>query len=59
MLLSKCSLCDSKKMKFIKHQEASGLLNILGVKTLLSKITRYLIIMIIAVLKTRICHTSN
>ena len=52
MLLSKCSLCDSKKMKFIKLQEASGLLNILGVKTLLSKITRYLIIMIIAVLKT-------
>ena len=59
MLLSKCSYRDSKKLKFIKHREASGLLNILGVKTLLSKTTRYLIIMIIAVLKTRICHASN
>ena len=25
-LLSKCELCDSKKSKFIKEQEASGLL---------------------------------
>ena len=27
MLLSKCALCDSKKSKFIKDQEASGLLS--------------------------------
>ena len=25
MLLSKCAVCDSKKSKFIKQQEASGL----------------------------------
>ena len=27
MLLSKCSVCDSKKSKFIKQLEASGLLS--------------------------------
>ena len=33
MLLSKCSVCNSKKSKFIKEQEARGLLsNLLGVK---------------------------
>ena len=26
MLLSKCAVCDSKKLKFIKQQEARGLL---------------------------------
>ena len=26
MLLSKCAVCDSKKSKFIKQQEASGLI---------------------------------
>ena len=25
MLLSKCSMCNSKKSKFLKEQEASGL----------------------------------
>ena len=39
MLLSKCALCDKKKSKFIKKQEASGLLNSLGIKTPLSKIS--------------------
>ena len=38
MLLSKCVVCDSKKLKFIKELEASGLLNSLGIKTPLSKI---------------------
>ena len=38
MLLSKCAVCDSKKSKYIKQQEASGLLSSLGVKTLLNKI---------------------
>ena len=34
MLLSKkkCAVCDSKKSKFIKEQEASGLLSSLGRK---------------------------
>ena len=30
--------CDSKKWKFIKQKEASGLLSSLGIKTPLSKI---------------------
>ena len=38
MLLSKCAVCDSKKSKFIKEQETSGLLSSLGIKTPLSKI---------------------
>ena len=38
MLLSKCALCGSKKSKFMKKQEAKGLLSSLGVKILLSKI---------------------
>ena len=37
MLLSKCAVCDSKRSKFIKEQEASGLLSSLGIKTPLSK----------------------
>ena len=38
MILSKCAICGSIKPKFIKKQEASGLLNKLGIKTPLSKI---------------------
>ena len=38
MLLSKCAVCGSKKSKFIKEQEAKGLLRNLGIKTPLSKI---------------------
>ena len=38
ILLSKCAICDSKKSKFIKKQEANGLLSSLGIKTPLSKI---------------------
>ena len=38
MLLFKCAVCDSKKSKFIKLQEASGLLSSSGRKTHLSKI---------------------
>ena len=33
MLLLKCAVCDSKKSKFIKQQEVSGLSNSLGIKT--------------------------
>ena len=39
MLLSKCAICDSKKSRFIKNQEAKGLLSNLGIKTPLSKVT--------------------
>ena len=38
MILSKFAVCDCKKSKFIKEQEASGLLSSLGIKTPLSKI---------------------
>ena len=38
MLLSKCAVCDSKRSKFIKQQEASELLSSLGIKTPLSRI---------------------
>ena len=38
MILSKCSICDSKKSKFIKEQQAKGLLSNLGIRTPLNKI---------------------
>ena len=38
MLLSKWVVCDSKKSKFIKEQEARGLLSSLVIKAPLSKI---------------------
>ena len=38
MLLSKCAVCGSKKSKFMKEQEAEGLLSNLGIKPPLSKI---------------------
>ena len=38
ILLSKCAICGSKKLRFIKKQEASGILSSLGLKIPLSKI---------------------
>ena len=38
MLLSKCAICNSKKSRFIKNQEAKGLLSNLGIRTPLSKV---------------------
>ena len=38
MTLSKCAICGSKKSRFIKNQEAKGLLSKLGIKALLSKV---------------------
>ena len=38
MILSKCAICGSEKSKFIKKQEAKGILSNLGIRTLLSKI---------------------
>ena len=35
---SKCSVCKIKKSRFVKEQEAKGLLSNLGIKTPLSKI---------------------
>ena len=38
MILSKCTICRSKKSKFIKEQQAKGLLSNLGLRVLLNKI---------------------
>ena len=34
MFLSECVVCDNKKSKFVKEQEANGLLSSLGIKIL-------------------------
>ena len=33
MILSKCAICGSKKSRFIKEQQAKGLLSNLGIRT--------------------------
>ena len=38
MILSKCAICGNKKSRFIKNQEAKGLLSNLGLRTPLSKV---------------------
>ena len=38
MILSKCAICGSKKSRFIKNQEAKGLLSKLGIRAPLSKV---------------------
>ena len=38
MILWKCAICGSKKSRFIKNQEAKGLLSNLGIKTPFSKL---------------------
>ena len=38
MVLTKCAICGSKKSRFIKNQEAKGLLSNLGLRTPLSKV---------------------
>ena len=38
VMQSKCSVCGIKKSRFVKEQEAKGLLSNLGIKTPLSKI---------------------
>ena len=38
MLLSKCAVCDSKRSKFTKEQEASRVLSSLGINIHLNKI---------------------
>ena len=37
IMQSKCSNCKNKKSRFVKEQEAKGLLSNLGIKTPLSK----------------------
>ena len=38
MVLSNCATCGSKKSRFIKNQQAKGLLRKLGIKTPLNKV---------------------
>ena len=38
MILSKCATCNGKKSKFIKKQDAKGLLSKSGIKTPLSNV---------------------
>ena len=38
MILSKCAICGIEKSRFIKNQEAKGLLSKLGIKTPFSKL---------------------
>ena len=38
LMQSKCSACKTKKTRFVKKQDAKGLLSNLGIKTPLSKI---------------------
>ena len=38
IMQSKCSVCKNKKSRFVKEQDAKGLLSNLGTKTPLSKI---------------------
>ena len=41
MPISKYAVCDSTKSKFIKEQEASGLISSLGTKTPLNKMSLF------------------
>ena len=38
MILSRCAICGSKKPKFVKKQEAKGLLSNMGIRTPVNKI---------------------
>ena len=38
ILLSNCAICGGRKSRFIKNQEAKGLLSNLGIRTPLSKV---------------------
>ena len=38
LIQSKCSVCETKKSRFVKKQNAKGLLSNLGIKTPLSKL---------------------
>ena len=37
LMQSKCSVCKTRKSRFVKEQDAKGLLSNLGIKTPLSK----------------------
>ena len=39
MIQSNCAICGNKKSRFIKEQQAKGLLSNLGIKTPLNKVS--------------------
>ena len=39
MIQSKCAICGSKKYRFIKEQQAMGILSNSGIKSALSKVS--------------------
>ena len=39
MIQSNCAICGSKKSRFIKEQQAMGILSNLGIRTPLSKVS--------------------
>ena len=47
MIQSNCALCSSKKSRFIKEHQAMGLLSNLGIKTPLSTIIKYFVLIYI------------
>ena len=44
MMQSNCAICNSKKSRFIKKQQAMGILSKLGIKTPLSKVPLLIIL---------------
>ena len=56
---SKCTECGNKKSRFVKEQEAKGLLSNLGIKTLLSKILLLIKRSILSVKMNEIVHKSS
>ena len=57
MLFSKCAMCSSKTSRFIKKQEASGLLSSLGIRTPLIQVTVLGSILLLSYKMNKIIHT--
>ena len=45
MIQSNCTICGSKKSRFIKEQHSKGLLSNLGIKTPLNKVPLLIILL--------------
>ena len=57
MLFPKCAMCSSKTSRFIKKQEASGLLSSLGIRTPLIQVTVLGSILLLSYKMNKIIHT--
>ena len=56
ILFSKCAMCGSKTSRFIKKQEASGLLSSLGIRTPLIQVTVLGSILLLSYKMNKIIH---